>query len=42
MFIFEKGEGKTLSPGNRSDILAPRFEVFSIPYCVISVFFRAK
>ena len=42
--IFESGEGRTffIFEGNRSYILAPKFETLSIPYCVFWMFFRIK
>ena len=43
-FIFENGEARTIfiSASNRFHILAPKFEILLIPYCVVRMFIRAK
>ena len=44
-FFFLKKEREELffiSPGNRSQISANKFEILSIPYCVVRIFFRVN
>ena len=45
VILFLKTEMEELffvSPGNISHILAPKFEILSIPYCTVRMFLRAK